>query len=95
MPSLSRPWLSSIENAVIRPRHKFGIDGRLLLCPILVPFALFGLCSRMPIQLYWYGAAFVGWLVAQVLWEFSPWLIDDLLAERRLPKWFVDVPHGR
>ena len=48
----------------------------------------------MPIQLYWYGAAFVGWIVAQVLWEFSPWLIDDLLAERRLPKWFVDVPHG-
>ena len=90
----SRPWVSTVENSIIRPRHQFGTDGRLLLFPIAIPFCLFGLFSRMPVQLYWYGGAFVCFLIARTIYQFWPWLIDDALAEWRVPKWFIDVPYG-
>ena len=90
----SRPWRSQIECSLIRPRHRLGGDPRLLVFPIIFPCGAFGLTSQFPIQFYWYGLAFVFWIISQILWQFSPWLIDDLLSERRLPKWYVATPHG-
>ena len=91
----SRPWKTSIENSLIRPRHRLGGDRRFLLCPIIFPCGVFGLTSRFPIQFYWYGLAFAFWIISQILWQMNPWLVDDFLAARRLAKWYVATPHVR
>jgi hypothetical protein len=93
MEDTGRPWSTKVENSLLRPRGKFGMDGRLLLCPVFFPCCAFGLISHGLPQIYWYGGAFAFWVAAQFLWQIAPWFIDDLLAELRVPKWFVDVPH--
>jgi len=93
MRELSRPWVSSIENATVRPRHRFGVDGRLIAY-VMAPMCVCGLFSRFPIQLYWYGGAFVFFIIARAVQQIKPWLIDDACDEQDTRKWYIDVPHG-
>jgi hypothetical protein len=81
-----RAWASPVHASMLKKRHQFGIDGRLLLfpigfpCLIMIPFA--GGFGR---QVLLVALAAILWMGAKVLWEFNPYALDDLLAEIKFP----------
>ena len=88
-----RPWASPIDSAIIKPRHKFGIDGRLLFMPIILPCGVAILFSHGWWQ-FWNAVICVAfWLAARVLWEWDPWFIDDYQTECALPHSLTDVAY--
>ena len=94
--SNGRPWASTVHAAVTKPRHKFGVDGRLLLVPIIFPCAIavpFG--GSFVKQLGFAIVAVVFWFAAKVAWEFNPYLLDDLAAEMRHPRVLTDDVKSR
>jgi hypothetical protein len=87
----ARPWASPVHASMTKKRHKFGIDGRLLLVPIIFPCVIaipFG--GTFVHQLAFTALAAVLWLAAKVLWEFNPYCIDDFMAEVRFPAMLTD-----
>lgn len=91
----ARPWASPIESAIIRPRHKFGIDGRLLVCPVIFPCAFAIVFAHGWWQAGMAVVTFACWTAAKVLWEFDPWFIDDFQVELASPRSFTDVRHAK
>jgi len=91
----SRLWATPVHGAITKPRHKFGIDGRLLFCPVVVP-TLLAIPFAHPFmqQLVLAGIGFVLWAIAKVLWEVNPYLLDDVAAELRAPRYLSDAPNG-
>lgn len=74
-----------------KKRHKFGIDGRILLVPIIFPCIVAVPFGRDIVhQLEFAGLAAGLWLIAKVLWEMNPYFIDDFMAETRMPKALSD-----
>jgi len=89
--SNGRPWASAVHAAVTKPRHKFGVDGRLLLVPIIFPCALAVPFGRdFAHQALFALVAALLWLAAKIAWEFNPYLLDDLAAEMRHPRVLTD-----
>jgi hypothetical protein len=86
-----RPWASPVHASMTKKRHKFGIDGRILLVPIIFPCIIaipFG--QDFAHQLAFAALAAVLWLGAKVLWEVNPYCIDDFMAEVRFPAILTD-----
>ncbi len=82
-----RRWASPVHSAITRPRHKFGVDGRLLLCPIVFPCLLAILFGRDFIhQVAFAALTTILWLGAKVLWEINPYFLDDVISEARSPR---------
>jgi len=82
----TRPWASPVHASMTKKRHKFGIDGRILLVPVIVPCVIaipFG--HDFAHQLGYAAVAAVLWFAAKVLWEINPYALDDFMAETRLP----------
>jgi hypothetical protein len=83
-----------------KKRHKFGIDGRILLVPIIFPCVIAIPFGRDFVhQLAFAALAALLWLGAKVLWEINPYFIDDFMAEVRFPAMLTDErsprPRGR
>jgi hypothetical protein len=96
----SRPWASPVHASMTKKRHKFGIDGRILLVPIIFPCVIAIPVGRDFVhQLAFAALAGVLWLGAKVLWEINPYFIDDFMAEVRFPAILTDErplrPRGR
>ena len=91
----SRVWATPVHGAITKPRHKFGIDGRLLFCPVVVP-TLLAIPFAHPFmqQIVLAGIGFVLWACAKVMWELNPYLLDDVAAELRAPRYLSDAPNG-
>ena len=89
----SRRWATPVHGAITKPRHKFGIDGRLLFCPIIVP-TLVALPIAHPFtqQITLAILGFLLWTIAKVQWEMNPYLLDDVVAELRAPRILCDAP---
>ncbi|MGH7707200.1 MAG: hypothetical protein ACREM8_02805 [Vulcanimicrobiaceae bacterium] len=90
-----RPWSSPIPSATIKPRHKFGIDGRLLLVPILFPCAVATIFAHGMIQFAFIAGTLLLWLIAKAVWEWNPWIIDDFQREIALPHAMTDTRRVR
>lgn len=86
-----REWASPVHASMTKKRHKFGVDGRLLLVPIVFPCLLavpFG--HNFLQQVAFAALAAVTWLGAKALWELNPYLLDDFMAEARMPQSMSD-----
>jgi hypothetical protein len=84
-----RPWSHAINKAAWKRRHKFGIDGRLLIgvvCPLLL-LGGFGFSLGRLVMIVFVLLAAAVWFAGKLQWEHDPWLIDKLLIEMRLPRW--------
>ncbi len=84
-----RPWSHAINKAAWKRRHKFGIDGRLLIgavCPLLLLGGFGFSLGRLGMIVFVLLAA-VAWFAGKLQWEHDPWLINKLLNEMRLPRW--------
>jgi hypothetical protein len=84
-----RAWASPVYASMLKKRHKFGIDGRILLCPIILPTILaIPFAHGFWNQLSFAGVAVLIWMIAKALWQFNPYFIDDLMAEFKSPSFF-------
>jgi hypothetical protein len=86
-----REWSSPVHAPMTKKRHKFGVDGRILLVPIIFPclFAVpFG--HDFAHQVEFAALAGVLWLIAKALWEWNPYFLDDFMAEFRMPQTLAD-----
>ncbi len=84
-----RPWSHAINKAAWKRRHKFGIDGRLLIgvvCPLLL-LGGFGFSLGRLVMIVFVLLAAAVWFAGKLQWEHDSWLIDKLLIEMRLPRW--------
>jgi hypothetical protein len=81
-----RVWASPVHASMLKKRHQFGIDGRLLLFPIICPcIVVIPFCGSFVHQVLLVALAATLWMGAKVLWEFNPYALDDLLAEIKFP----------
>lgn len=89
----SRPWSSPVNTAMMRKRHKFGIDGRILLVPVIFPCTIaIPFAREVTHQIACAALAALVWCAAKIAWQYNPYLLDDLMAELRSPKLLTDRP---
>jgi hypothetical protein len=82
-----RVMASPVHASMMKKRHKFGIDGRLLLVPIIFPCIItIPFVTGFQHQLVLAALAAVLWTLAKVLWELNPYAIEDFFAEVKFPK---------
>lgn len=81
-----RAMASPVYASMLKKRHQFGIDGRLLLFPILFPLGIaIPFSHDFGHQLTFAVLTTVGWGIAKVLWSVNPYMIDDFMAEIKYP----------
>lgn len=82
-----RAMASPVHASMLKKRHQFGVDGRLLLFPIIFPCLIsIPFVRDFGHQLEFAAIAALLWVGAKALWEMNPYAIDDFFAEVRLPK---------
>lgn len=91
MRQATRAWSSPIESATARPRHRFGIDPRLLVFPIILPCGVALLFSHGWWQVAMAFVTLLAYTAAKVQWEMNPFFINDLQIELASPKTMADV----
>ncbi|GAC1501712.1 MAG: hypothetical protein NVS1B2_26960 [Vulcanimicrobiaceae bacterium] len=90
----SRRWATPVHASITKRRHKFGVDGRLLFCPIAfptIPAILFAYGHPLT-QMVYAGIGFGFWALASIAWAINPYLLDDVAAEFASPTHLSDVP---
>jgi len=93
----TRTSASPVHAAMMQKRHKFGVDGRILLVPIIFPCVVaIPFAHTFLHQVMCAGIAALVWFLAKIAWGYNPYLLDDFMAECSSPRALSDdVPPQR